>query len=313
MVAGVSGAARAGAAEKMLVLTDGRAIAYAEHGDPAGYPVIALHGTPGAATKYASTGGAAAQIGLRLIAPDRWGYGRTSPHPAPTLATFAADMARLADHLGADRFAVAGVSGGGPFAAATAAVLAGRVSALALISPVGPVGMAGASRDLDAFHRLSFRMLPRVPGAMRLVFSAFRTGLALAPETAMRVAGSRHGDADRSASRDADVRAAMAEMFKAGLEHGVDGAVTDMALFSRPWDFDPGTIRAPSRLWIGSDDRNVPVRSARRLAGMIEGCVLSALDGEGHLWVGRHAGEALQWISDAVTAPRRPLRPAATK
>ena len=31
----------------LLVLPDGRQVAYCDGGDPAGYPVIALHGTPG--------------------------------------------------------------------------------------------------------------------------------------------------------------------------------------------------------------------------------------------------------------------------
>jgi pimeloyl-ACP methyl ester carboxylesterase len=55
------------------------------------------------------------------------------------------DLAALAGHLGLDRFALAGESGGGPFTLAAAHRLACRVSAVALIADGGPMSRAERS------------------------------------------------------------------------------------------------------------------------------------------------------------------------
>ena len=56
-------------------LPDGRRVGYADYGDPDGFPVFALHGTPGSRTMFRLADASAALKGLRLIAPDRPGYG----------------------------------------------------------------------------------------------------------------------------------------------------------------------------------------------------------------------------------------------
>ena len=61
--------------DRIFVLLDGRPIGYREYGAAEGLPVVALHGTPGSRLKYARAEAAAGTMGLRLICPDRWGYG----------------------------------------------------------------------------------------------------------------------------------------------------------------------------------------------------------------------------------------------
>jgi len=292
------------ARDRAIALGDGRTILLREYGDPAGQPVIALHGTPASRLMYAAAKSAGAH-GLRLIAPDRWGYGGSSPHPRPTLAAFADDMQRVADGLGIERFGVLGVSGGGPYAAAMAVLLRERVTALALVAPVGPIADAPGVR-LSGFHALCFRILPRVPGSLRLVFSAFRRGLKAAPEAAIRVASMRAPPPDRAVLANAEVHARFTAMFAEGLKDGVAGALIDMAIFSRPWDIALERVAVPSALWIGTADNNVPMDAARKLARSIPGCELIVLEGEGHLWVALNYDGVLGWIAAKQKGPVLP-------
>ena len=133
----------AGVADQVLQLGDGRALGFKVYGDPAGAPLLFLHGTPGSRLKFAIGHDAGKALGLAIVAPDRWGYGLSDAPRAPTLPAFAADMAALMDHLGHARFAVGGISGGGPYAAGVAACLASRVSGAGAGQPDGPGGRSG--------------------------------------------------------------------------------------------------------------------------------------------------------------------------
>lgn len=72
-----------------------------------------------------------------LVLVDRPGYGRSTRAPAEpvwTYKNFAADIAGLADHLGATTFSVIGHSSGGPNALACAAHLPGRVEVCGVLA-----------------------------------------------------------------------------------------------------------------------------------------------------------------------------------
>ena len=286
----------------MVTLPEGRILGYREFGDPAGVPVIALHGTPGSRLKFADCNEVAARLGLRLISVDRWGYGLTSlPPPGATLAGFGADMVVLADALGIGRCLVTGVSGGGPFAVAAAAALGARVIATGLVSPIGVIDR---ETKLSAFHGACFRVMPYFPGTIGALFQLYRIGLHIAPNAAMRLALSLAPKVDQQAIADDGIRKRLIATFAGGLAGGVKGPVCDLALFVAPWNFDPGAITAPLRIWIGSADRNVPQDGVRRLAAALSTSELVTLPGEGHLWIARHGDDVMSWLAGQATGIR---------
>ena len=110
-------------AEGRFYLPNGRRLGFAEYGDPAGAVVFWFHGTPGGRRQFPLHGRRAADnLGLRVIAVERPGTHLSDPHRYETVAEWATDMAWVADSLGAERLAVIGLSGGGPYALACGAV-----------------------------------------------------------------------------------------------------------------------------------------------------------------------------------------------
>src|SRR3546814_2891136 len=57
-----------------------RRIAFCEYGDPTGHPVVVAHGSPGSRYEGLSLHNASSTAGIRLIVPDRPGFGRTDPY-----------------------------------------------------------------------------------------------------------------------------------------------------------------------------------------------------------------------------------------
>src|SRR6201997_10959 len=123
-------------AEGRFYLPGDRRVGYAEYGDPSGPVVLWFHGTPGGRRQFPLVGRRAAEkLGLRVVTVERPGSGLSDPHPYRGVADWATDMAHVADALGAERLAVVGLSGGGPYALACAATpdLAGRGAAVAIL------------------------------------------------------------------------------------------------------------------------------------------------------------------------------------
>lgn len=282
--------------DQVLRLDDGRRLGFCVWGDPAGTPLLFLHGTPGSRLMFSIGHACARALGLALVAPDRWGYGLSDAPAEPALPRFAADMAALMDHLGHQRFAVAGVSGGGPYAASVAAGLGARVTALALISPVGPIADIGCGPSLHRFHRFCFTQLSHYPLVTAAVFRFFRWTLNWSPHLAGQLATLRGCRADKAVIAQPGTSERLFGSFSEGLRPGQRGPVTDIAVFSRPWGVDLAAISAPTRLWLGTADNAVPLIAARALADLIPGCRYEELAGEGHLWVATNYPHVLEWV-----------------
>lgn len=89
-----------------LTLPDGRKLGYAQYGSPTGKPIFYQHGLPGSRIEAARLHGLGQELGARIIATDRPGYGWSSPHLGRTLLGFPKDLERLADHLGINEYSV---------------------------------------------------------------------------------------------------------------------------------------------------------------------------------------------------------------
>ena len=154
--------AEALASSRTIMRPDGRTVSYVELGKPTGRPLIHFHGT-GFSGIEALTGARAAQdAGVRLIAFDRPGFGKSTPKPNRDLATVASDALALADQLGIKYFDVSGFSGGVPHALAAAALAGDSCGRVLGINTAGDV-RAAAWCQVPLAARLLVRVMTMRP------------------------------------------------------------------------------------------------------------------------------------------------------
>ncbi len=135
-----------------LVRTDVAEIGYLEYGDPAGVPVLLVHGFPDDAHSWDAVARHLQKDRLRLIAPFLRGFGPSRVTSAEAFsgqtAALAQDIFDLADGLGIHRFLLVGHDWGARAAYAAAALEPQRL--LGLVALSSPYTMSSAESDSPA-------------------------------------------------------------------------------------------------------------------------------------------------------------------
>ena len=269
---------------------DGRSLEVFEAGDPAGAAVVAINGTPSCGIIYGRHATDAGARGIRLVSWTRPGYGSSTPQPGRSVGAFAADATAVADALGIDRFAVWGISGGGPHALACAALLPDRVTAAASLAGVAPYEAEGLDwlAGMGEDNLVEFAAVVEGRAALEPLLESHRAAFATATGQDVREQWSTllsPVDAEVATAELADYLVANVQ---AALASGVEGWVEDDLAFAEPWGFDLDTIAVPVLVWQGEEDRFVPPSHGRWLAEHVPGVDARISPEDGHLTLAEH-------------------------
>ncbi|MGE3480293.1 MAG: alpha/beta fold hydrolase [Gammaproteobacteria bacterium] len=279
--------------EHRLRLADGRTIAYLDLGDAGGSPIFYFHGYPGSRLEARLAAGAAQGHGLRMLAPDRPGFGQSTFLPGRTIGAWAADVAELADRLELARFAIVGVSGGGPYALACAARIPERVSRVGLVGSPGPLALKPLTHEMIALNRLALGLIAHSPFLVQLAIELAAPWIRRHPEHHVAHMMGTAPPADRRVLAEPHYHALVIESLVEALRQGGRGAASELTLLARPWDFGLQEVRMPVRIWQGLADNIVPAANARHLAAMLPASECHYLPDEGHLSLGARHFDAI--------------------
>lgn len=277
---------------KRIRLHDGRSLGYAEYGDPAGKPVVFFQGTPSSRLFHHPDESIAVSLGARIITMDRPGFGFSDFQPSRTLLDWPDDVVELADVLEIDRFAVAGISGGGPYVAACAFKIPHRLTKAAIISGVGPVDTPGAIQGMPRIRCLGVTVARHAPWLLRpliwLVSNPRRN-----PERYFEQINAQVPESDRAILTRPPIRAMLIENWAEATRAGIRGFAWEAMIFARPWGFRLEDIPMEVHLWHGEEDAGTPLPVARYVASAIPNCHATFLPGEGHFLFFDHWKEIL--------------------
>jgi pimeloyl-ACP methyl ester carboxylesterase len=243
-----------GLATETHILEDGRRLAYTISGAEDGFPVVVHHGTPGSRLFAAVLSEVASEQGVRLITPDRPGYGDSSPPPRNwTWRDWQTDLTEVLDAEAIDRAALLGFSGGGPFAlAAATSEWASRVGVIGTVIPPADTALG---------------KLSRIPFATRVVFRLSNVLASVAgPKTVVKQY------TDRSVSP--TVSQAIAEDFHEALRQGTKAITRESRTFATD-SIEPGQPSTPIRAWHGTQDEKAPLSPVRAFIAKTEGRLIT--------------------------------------
>lgn len=230
---------------------------------------------------------------------DRPGIGRSDVLPRRTFADLPSDVVQLADALGIDTFSVIGWSSGGPYAAACAALIPGRLSSVGI----------GATRHLFQFN------IVENPSAYDELDSHERQLFDLAhedPDAAARAAAEADGalvreirenpeafleahplpEADRWFFEDPERRRMFLGAVRESVRQGPEAFAWELIDRCLPWGFRVADIAIEVQVFHGAQDTWVPRRHVDFLVEKLPNARLTVWPDSGH-GPARHWGEVL--------------------
>jgi pimeloyl-ACP methyl ester carboxylesterase len=291
-------------------LPDGRILGFAEYGNPDGAPLLYFHGYPSSRLEARPIDDMARRHGVRVLALDRPGFGLSSPQPHRRILEWPIDVQAFAQGMRLPRFAVLGVSGGGPFALACAYALPrGMLTGVGLFASATP--WTRGAHHMSLYRRVVSLAATHWPGGLRLVMNAFvivvRWIVTTRPvtrrldswleaqwrkkEEAQPVAVEEGPKRTTMERRQELLRMLIDEPFAQKAEAAVHEA---KLLSSQDWGFRLEDVEYDVvRIWHGAQDQNAPIAMIRYLAERLPHRVLREFEGDTHYTMFRHAEGAL--------------------
>lgn len=283
-----------------LTLPDGRALCYSIYGSAGPYtgadqPPTAFyfHSFPGSHREGLATHEAALSRGLRIVSVSRPGYGGSTNDPSRSILSFSADVLALADHLHVHRFAVMGISGGGPYVLGCVhSIPASRLAGAVVISGMYPASLGMSGMMLS--NRVLFNVAPWAPWLVSYIFDTSMGKIARDAEQPGRLRDTlaqgfqNLPEADR-ATAEADggkVLDLLAVSIRDAFVDGPEGATCEAKLFGSPWGFDLDKLpvrKGELAIYHGAQDVHIPARMATMAVALMNGVELALDPEEAHL------------------------------
>lgn len=259
------------------VSVEGRTLRFCVYGPVDGVPMIWLNGTPSSRLRRPDQIAAIEQSGVRVLMPDRPGYGGSTRQPGRTVSDVVRDVEALADSQRWETFAIVGGSGGGPHALACAALLPHRVTRCGVLSGIRP-----QAETLPPEEELRKQLTKLGADILAQVEAG-------GPEYPGAPPGPPAWD-------DPAARARLVTTFADSL----DGWYDDKVALAQPWGFSPRSIRVPVSIWYGTHDEHVPESDAQWLLENIPAAQGYQYSG-GHLPTVATSMDIYKWVSSPIS------------
>ncbi len=263
-------------AGQRVVLADGTGLNVLDSGE--GPPVVMIHGLPGSAYDWRETSAALVGLGMRAIAYDRVGYGRSDTRSSPnyTPEANAAELIGLLEAMDLRDVTVVGWSYGGSTAMTAAMNEPERIRRLVLVGTGGPDSDDAEVPEPSNFMRFFYsdavlhwrNSIPPLSVVLMKALSdqAFSGG----PQPAWWLEGLR-----ANFSRWETLITFREEMMGLTPENVAN--------------FDVALIHVPTLLLHADDDRLAPVEISKYLSTRIDGAKLVVYPGASHMLPVTHA------------------------
>jgi pimeloyl-ACP methyl ester carboxylesterase/DNA-binding CsgD family transcriptional regulator len=248
-----------------------------------GLPVLFLHGALFGIAALPGMREAAQTLGLRIIAPERPGFGHTLPGAAGDPVGLAALQAvDILDTLGLPQVVALAHDIGTRFAARLALQAPGRVAAVIAAPATPPMQTWAQTADMPTRHRVNAWAAQHLPGLMDKIVALglaqiARGGVEVIPRLVFDGC-----DFDQAILRQPAAGPVLQEAFHMAWAQRGAGLRVDMRLTNENWQDEASRIAAPFLCLHGAESRTVSRNAVEALARVLPKGRFRLVEGAGH-------------------------------
>ncbi|WP_309606395.1 LuxR C-terminal-related transcriptional regulator [Phenylobacterium sp.] len=280
---------------RVLTLKDRRRIGYRDYGDPSGKPLLWFHEGLGSSLLPPGAQAIAREHGLRIVTPERPGFGQSDPLSDYRFEVIAQEVVELCDNLGLGTVSLGAVMSGAPSALHTAARLGARAEVLLLCSPRTPRPLGPArSQSLMMSMRARMEANPWVVDAVYAVLR-LRRSHAQTRESVRRGASYAPGDRAYVEAHPAVVDFIWAYMGEA-MARSSRGPADELKAFQRHRGKPAPDLRSPVIVWQGAEDTLTSLPDVLEHLGS-HAAEVRVFEGVGHMLALKHWREIMARVA----------------
>lgn len=283
-------------ADQTIQLEDGRVLGYAEYGDPSGTPMLFFHGFPASRLEGAELHDASTAARVRLIVPDRPGFGLSTPKAGRSFLDWPSDVSALARHLGLYEFSILATSGGTPYAISCALSIPEHLTSVGVVSAMSPLRDREVQLSMKPDQRLIYTRIGRFPPLARRVLSKSMQEVQTDFPAVIAHMLADRPQADKAVLEHPEFQ----EMYRANLaeafRQGVTGAAQELGLWRGTWGLPWQNVQCQVRIWQGRQDIVTPPVMAEKLASLLPQTLTRWYPDEGHALLFARSEEILNQL-----------------
>ena len=272
--------------DQSISLPSGRTVGFADYGHPDDPAVVWCHGGPGSRLDPGYVAESARDAGLRIVGIDRPGYGLSTPHPGRTISDWTQDALTVADHLRIANFVTVGISTGGAYALAVAALAPERVLGVVPCCALTDMRYQPARATMSRPHAHAVWDAPDRASAMAAAIDSHGIDGRKIIESAD---GPPLASSDLAMLVDHPFGRHWMATVPAMFAHGLEGYTDDRLADGLGWTtFDVADIACPVIVLHGAADVIAHPIHAQHTATIVPGAELRILDNCGHFSIQDH-------------------------
>ncbi len=280
--------------ETLLTLADGRKLSFCEYGDANGLPVIFFHGILGSRYERHPDDSIINGLGIRLIVPDRPGYGRSDANSRGNHLDFVDDIVQLTDHLKINTFSIFGLSVGAIYAAACAYKVPEKITSAFLLGTTLPLRSFADIADLLPSFKMQYALTKYIPHVARLFPEIAAQNAHSNPAKFFRNMPMSYVDREVFFREELHQHLIDSLLAGGGISHA--GFIEDIMSSVQPWSFPIEDVKIKLDFWHGTDDLHSPIRRIYELAETIDNASITPVQGGGHFFIYDYWSDILKAI-----------------
>lgn len=283
-----------------LILKDKRKLGFAEYGNFNGYPIIYCHGSQSSRLEMHYDLSFAIENNLRIITIDRPGHGISDFNPNGSILEFARDAKQLMIHLKLDRFSVAGMSAGSPFALGMSYLFPENIYKTSIISGFAPFNQE-SKKYLSKEVKLMLNLAKSFPFLLKILLKIQAKQIVSKPKKILHGFLKIMSESDKEVLKNKSVMRVIENMFKESFRNGSEGIAYEISkLLVKDWNFELNEIQVPVTFWQGKKDNNIPYECVELMRNEIPNATLNIYSDKGHLIIFQYAYEIFTDLKENI-------------